>query len=458
MQQADCEKLVGWMLNEGEYFSYFFFYRSIEVIVLENKDDAYNIPEGFFSLEGQIYIRVRDQEYRECIENILKTTAHQNLTKYQSLLLGLAGVLPDEVEEEIYRLRNVRLAEQGFLPFEEAVAVYSPLQLDALVQKDRASMLDFLNYDDIHSLVPLLPLAQIRTHNLVLEVIGGIGDPLLLDRLRLEFAGLVNRILIADLLIPHEMENFYKASLKAARIINLAVEKASGHDQARTEDILRHHNLITLFRAGYGLIMKLHWETERWFKQSWFNGQDLKPDFWGEEWGGILYGLLLKRPVYYIGSKESDEYRDFERLTELSNCMEVICRLMVLDSLFERLAKIYKVDESIIKSPEITYRPMLFNLWARLFLKLEPSISSVSIEQAKLFFSKLREDENEYQYKDIFIKDFIGYVIGSDPEASAILKEVLSIIWMDFIEEYQKVDINDLDARYSRFLYIGNPK
>ena len=33
--------------------------------------------------------------------------------------MGLSGVAPAEVEEEMYRRRNVRLSEDGFLPYEE---------------------------------------------------------------------------------------------------------------------------------------------------------------------------------------------------------------------------------------------------------------------------------------------------------------------------------------------------
>jgi len=61
------------------------------------------------------------------VEGILKTMAGEDLLKYHSLLTGLAGVLPADLKEDMYRLRNVRIAEHGFLPREEALLVYAPL-------------------------------------------------------------------------------------------------------------------------------------------------------------------------------------------------------------------------------------------------------------------------------------------------------------------------------------------
>ena len=123
LQLADSRRLIKWLLGEGETFTCYHVFRSIELIVIGDDDEAYSLPEGFFSLDGKIYIRVIDSKHQETIESIIREIARQDFTRYQSLILGLGGLLPAETEEKMYRMKNVRLAEHGFLPFEEAVSV-----------------------------------------------------------------------------------------------------------------------------------------------------------------------------------------------------------------------------------------------------------------------------------------------------------------------------------------------
>ena len=459
LKQADCRKLVKWLFSEGQYLAHYHFFRTLEVVVINDKDEVFDIPEGFFSLDGVFYIRVLDPQYRQSMEHIIRVMADENTNKYQALLLGLAGVLPAEVEEEIYRLRNVRLAEHGFLPYEEAIAVYAPLDPAVLEKEERQDFLEIIHDSEIRATVPLMPLSQTGTQNVFIDVVGHIGDPIFLDRLRLEFAGLANQILSADGAITPDMEGLVEACKKAARLINLAIERACSRDLLSAEKLLRSHSLVTLFRVGFGMGLKLKWEVESWLKGSWFYGQGLEPGFWGGYRGGILKGLLKKRPQVFIGSEQREEYKDFEWISELSECLDILRELMVLDGLLEKLVESHPLKEEIIHSPELTFHPILFNLWARLLLNMEPSFSGISLEKAKSLFSRLRGRSRKPPYrmdnfKGHFVRNFMAYVSDADPEAASILEYTLSRIWEEFSDEHEYVSVNDLEGRYSRFLMI----
>jgi hypothetical protein len=82
-------------------------------------------PEGFITFDNLYYIGIADKENAEEIEQLLRHLALYDHNKFQALLLGLQGTIPAELEEELYRLKGVRLAEEGYLPFEEAVSVYA---------------------------------------------------------------------------------------------------------------------------------------------------------------------------------------------------------------------------------------------------------------------------------------------------------------------------------------------
>ena len=461
LQQADSRRLARWLFGEGEALGSYHFFSSLEVVIKSKKDEVYDLPEGFFTLDGIFHIKIIDSEYRETIETIIREMAEADFNRYQAFLSGLAGVLHAEMEEEIHRLRNVRLAEHGFLPSEEAVSVYALLEPEALGVEKKLALPDILLDDEVRAIVPISPLHNAGTKNRLMEAVLKTKDPLFLDRIRLEFAGLCNQIMSAEGLLVPEFDVLIRTCRKAASYLNLALERLCGREVSKAEQILRGHSLVELFRVGFGLALKMKWEAERWLKESWFHGQGLDAGFWGEPWGGILAGMLERRPQLYAGLKGEEEYRDFEWLSELGECLKVLRRLMVLDSLLERLSGFYPMDEGLIRSPEVTFRPLLFNLWSRLRLNVKPCFSGISPGQAKDFFRQLRAGSNNPPYRmggfeETFVGDFMAYASDTDAEAASILKETLSLIWKDFMEEYQFVNIDDLDGRYLRHISIAS--
>jgi len=459
IQQADCRRLVRWLFSEGEYLGFYHFFRSVEVVVVNSEDEGYDIPEGFFSIDGIFHIRAIDSKYQDTIESIIRVMANEDFNRYQAFLHGLAGVLPAEVEEEMYRLKNVRLAEHGFLPYEESLKIYAPLNPEDLIREKRPSLPGIFLDDGGTAMVPVSHLHHADSKNMLTETISRSTDPLLLDRLRLEFASLCNQILSADSIMVHEVDVLIKTCRKAAGFLNLALEKLCGKDISSAEEVLKDHPLESLFRVGFGLALKLKWEAERWLKGSWFLSQGLDPAFWGEHWGGILSGLKEKRPRFYMGLEEGEEYREFEWLSELGACMKVLRSLMVLDSLMERLTELYPSNNVLTKSPEMTFHSLIFNLWGRLLLKMAPSFSGLSLVQAKDLFHLLRAGRSTRPYEmpgfeEVFIQDFMAYVSNSEPEAVSILKETLALIWEEFRNEYQWISVNDLDGRYSKYITI----
>ena len=124
----------------------------------------------------------------------------------QTLLPELGDVLPAVVEEEMSRLRNVRLAEHGFFPFEEALSVYDPLDPESLGNGKNPELPPITFDGEMRAMVPVSPLHLSGIKNTFIEAASRMMDPLLLDRIRLEFAGLCNQILSAEGLLVHGLE------------------------------------------------------------------------------------------------------------------------------------------------------------------------------------------------------------------------------------------------------------
>jgi hypothetical protein len=458
LHQASGVRLAKWLFGEGENLAFYHFSKAIDVVVTTNKDEPQDLPPGFFSMDGVFHVRVRDPRQREAMEPLIRTMAATDYLRYQALLLGISGVLPAELEEEMYRRRNVRLAEHGFLPYEESISVYAPLDPER-IKVEKGRLLSDLPFDpEVRSLVPTAPFEEARSGNLLMQAAGLVHDPLFLDRIHLEFAGLCNQIHSADGMERHELGDLIGTCRKAAQYVNLALERLCGTDLPAAEQVLRSHPLVTLFRVGFGLAIKVKWEAERWYRGSWSVRQGLDPSFWGDRWGGALAGLLSERPKFYAGPGSEEEYKDFEWLSELSQSMAVLRRLMVLDGLIEKLTE-RAPGEALLPGPESAFYPLLFNSWGRDLLGLPPGLSGLSLKEAKRFLSILRGNRRKAPYamggfEEKFVAHFMSAASHADPEAALVLKETLSLIWREFVEEYQDVALASLDEKYIRFISI----
>ncbi len=459
LQRSDPERLTKWLFTDNQALAYLYLFRSVHVEI-RDENEAYDLEQGFITLDGLFYIKVLKEEQRETVEGILKTMAGEDLLKYHSLLTGLAGVLPAELEENMYRLRNVRIAEHGFLPREEALLVYAPLGLNIIQQKDSPEMVEPAFDEERLDLAPYTPFYFSKSQNLLTKSASRITDSRLLDRIRLEFAGLCNQVLSADGLVIDDIDVLRKTGLKAAGYLNLALEEMSGKDIGAAEELLRKNRLISLFRMGFGLAQKLKWEAERWLKKSWFDHNDMGYGFWGDEWGNTLAGLMEKRPQYYCGPEGGREYRDFEQASDLTAVRKILHRLIGLDKMLGQLTVTCPFNKKDAQTYDQTVHSLLFTLWARQMLDLKPSFEAISLKQARQFFDQLRKGDESppYQmlgFEDVFVKDFMVSASGFEPEDAATLKDTLSLIWQEFCQEYDWVDVDALDPRFSKYILIS---
>ena len=459
LQRSDPERLAKWLFTDGQALAYLYLFRNVHVEA-RDEDEAYDLEKGFITLDGLFYIKVLKEEQRETVEGILKTMASEDLLKYHSLLTGLAGMLPAELEEDMYRLRNVRIAEHGFLPREEALLVYAPPDQKFIEQRESPEMVDPVLDEKNLDLAPYTPFHFSKSQNLLTKSASRITDGRLLDRIRLEFAGLCNQILSADGLVIDDIEVLRKTGLKAAGYLNLALEEMSGKDIGAVEELLRKNRLIFLFRMGFGLAQKLKWEAERWLKKSWFDYNGMGYDFWGDDWGNTLAGLMEKRPQYYCGPEGEGEYRDFEQAADLTAIRKILHGLIRLDKMLAQLTVTCPFNKKDDQTYDQTLHSLLFTLWARQMLDLKPSFEAITLKQARRFFDVLRagDERPPYQmlgFEEVFVKDFMVSASGFEPEDAASLKDTLSLIWQEFCKEYDWVDVDALDPRFSKYILIS---
>jgi len=141
LYRSDARRTIKWLIEQKADLLTLFLYKNIEVRVCEHDQDPSEFGEDFFTLDSVFYVRITGplfdseselgdierKKYRVFLTKLIQSLAAFDHVAYQTLLLEATYTIPAESEEEAYRLRNVRLSEKGFLPFEEAVGVYQPL-------------------------------------------------------------------------------------------------------------------------------------------------------------------------------------------------------------------------------------------------------------------------------------------------------------------------------------------
>ncbi|HQO14975.1 MAG TPA: DUF6178 family protein, partial [Smithellaceae bacterium] len=454
LRRADAARLAAWAFEEQSALVSLALLRKTEIIFKEEEDE-WDVPPGYFTLDGSFYIKTWDSSEAQLVEDFLRVLAGTDYSSYRALLLQLTSVLPAEIEEELYRMRSGRLAEQGFAPFEEALEVYAPLDVNALQTEAKPLLPGALVEAEKKNLVPSASLSGIKNFELLNDAMGMITDPLEADRVRLEFAALCNKLIAADAFsCIDDYENLLRVGGQAAGYLHIVTEMLCGGKPREAAQLLRDHSLATIFRVGFGFALKLQWRARRWLGQNWSAQIGKGPDFWGTPWSDALAGLLFPRPLYFERSRPDREYRHFESVEELRETEALLDQAEALDRMLARL----EASASATNNCEKFY-PLLFNRWARHLLDLEPSFAPLSRAQAIEFFSILRRGETSVpytmeRYRGVFLNEFLQGAAGLDAKTTLSLRAALNEIWQAFCREYENIRSADLDARWSPYLLI----
>ncbi len=459
LQKADPERLPEFLYgDDGSLLSHLFFSKIIDLKIKDNDD--FVPPEGYVTFDNLFYIKILAGEQSQDVEAILKNMALLDHNRFQALILGIQGSIPAEIEEEMYRLKSLRLAEEGYLPFDEAAEIYAYLKSDILKKDSSEYILNIPEDDESRALVPITPFITARADDLFALAAGGIGDHLVLDRLRLEFGGLCNRILSADRIKFESVDDLIGVCRKAGGYINIGLEKMSKGNRGIAEEFLKNHPLTILFRAGFSQALELKWQAKRWLQSSWFAKKGLDPDFWGNVPGGALKGVLLEKPLYYSEQKERDPFRDFESLDEIIETKTILDQLDLLDRLADNLIGEKKLpDPEAAGRKDITIYSLLITFWIKKIMGLPEDFMPLSLKDAKQAFEKLREGEisSPYKmsgYKMLFIEFFRSFSFLEEKYRSGFVSETIFQLWNRFADEYSMIDTPDLDPKYSKYLLI----
>lgn len=456
--KADPERSLIWGLHEHTELIELHLFKHIEVRIKEEDESPSDFGEGYFSPDGLFYVRIKDEKYDQTIREFLQHLAQHDLNKFHKVLVELAGLLPAEVEERLYRLRNLRLAEKGFLPFEEAVGIYQYLNPESLLEKEPQPR-KVTGEEQRPQPVPVSTSLLVQDRGLFYVSLKQIEETNILERLQIELTALCNQIISADGLVVRDKESLAGVVRKACGYLSMGIEGGAGGDPQKAAHLLQEFPLHHIFRVGYGAALKLRWQTERWQKESWFVKQAFGLSFWEDDWGGILEGLGKKRPLFYTSLSEGGPYREFKSAEDITHCQRAVDQIMALDHLLSLLFAQHDLAVPVQAYHPVTYKNLILTCWARHHLGLSEETRPIVVEELKSFFRNLWAKRARPRLVDTRMRQaFLDWLqMRADKPIAEILGRVgktFDLLFEELEKEYGSVSLKDLDPKYVKHFLV----
>jgi hypothetical protein len=473
LSRADPKRCINWMVDRKTDILEYYLFKNIEVKLREHDQDPSEFGDDFFTHDNIYYVRLRghpladahgageaveilEKQYQEFLAKLIAGLADFDHITYQKILLEAANVIPAETEEEAYRRRNVRLAEKGFLPFEEAIRIYHPLKpADLKTQVSKS----YQTKSSPHLLtsVPQHSTRMLEEDNLFARALNQISVDQDIEHLQIEFASLCNQIIAADQRPIPDRNALKEVVKKASGYVSIGLERLTGeseksqiHKKKYSAAFIRQYLLADLFRVGYGQALGLKWRAEKWLANCWFAGQGLPLTFWGEAWLGVLGGLLIKRPLFFDNYRSGKIYREFfsrDDITETETSLNDIVA-------FDDLLSLMSINLAPLSSYGfLIFKNLILTLWARHVCGLSEDPHPLTLNQFKGFFDQLGPAETKPKkisqaMKESFLNWLCARTTLKDYEIAEKLGHVFENLFKEIESEYGAVSTDDLDPRY----------
>jgi hypothetical protein len=405
------------------------------------------------------------EQRKKFISKFCEYLANFDHKLYQNVLVEATHLIPAETEEDCYHRRNVRLAEKGFLPFDEAIGIYQPIKPQDLANQSAKPV---ARPADRSSLVPVsqYPIRMLKEDNHFTVALTAIDSRDVESQIQAEFANLCNQIIVADHKTIREREALRDIVKKSCGYISIGLERLAEDkttvDPRKSAALITRYPLLQIFKVGYGGALTLKWRAENWLSQCWFARNGLRLTFWGEQWLGVLGGLLLKKPLYYDNYKIGVLYREFTSLEDIEAMEDIFNQVIAVDDLLSLMP----ID---LERPSsygfLTFKNLILTLWARQYLKLSTEkLKPLTLNEFKPFFEELlpgQPTKGSDQIRKIpqeMKQNFLDWLAADtglkDFEITGRLGQILENLFEEIESELGRVTIKDLDSRYIQLFLL----
>jgi hypothetical protein len=293
----------------------------------EEPDDANEAPimptpDRFFLLE-----LFGDDETQRLTGQLVEDLYRADPDLARHTIMAARSEPPAELEEQSYRWRAGRLADQGYVDFHEALDLFRPLDAEQ-VQIGEGTEERIVG--DEPSQLPLAIAEEVLGRGFLARAMAAIEEPGEAERLEAALAVLVNKVLAAGRAKPGQAEVVRRGALYATATLSLGLETVARGDLARAQQALRTTSLHRLFRVGYTVTLKLARLARALAARSVTAGSPAKE---------LVAGLCSPRPLFARAADEppAPGMRPFESQADLRRAGEILTGLTLRVALAEGL-------------------------------------------------------------------------------------------------------------------------
>ena len=404
---ADPDRFLRWIQHDHTEFIEWYLFNNIQIRALDPDEEPADIPDAFMTLDNIFYFRFlsrsedmelpedgtdpsgSDEKCYQFITQLLEKFYAEDPIQYYGMMLEAQTVIPAETEEDEFRMRNVRMAEKGFLPFDEAVGIYQPIKPDAvpnrinLSEKNDESMLP----------IPAYISGMLTQDNLFVRSLVQLEQDPVLSEIQTELASLTNQMVIADQKHIASRADIEAIVKKVVGYLTIGLECLSEEkplDAVHCAALIQSRTLSGIFRLGYGAALELKWTAQKWMKQSWFSAQKLTIGFWGEEWVGVLGGLLIKKPLFFDNYQTGVIYREFQSMEDVIKTRTSLNQIMGFDHILGAMTDdLAPFLQAIPSRKQLSYQNLVLTRWAQFCLELPPEAIPIPMDRFVIFFRDL---------------------------------------------------------------------
>ncbi|MBI4382574.1 MAG: hypothetical protein HY579_00890 [Nitrospinae bacterium] len=266
LDQCSDPQALNWFLTEEFEPKVMVLQSLIKVCKRDEMTDRYEGTEDLphITLDGVYDIYFKVPEARPALEKTLKLLRTDCEKVYLSLMEAAIWYPVTPTVESAYRWRVFRAAERGIPEFEEAIAIYSRLDPEAL-KTGTPSPEDF-SEGGKYAAAPRYPLADADGSAFFGQCLGLIADAARTEAIRWELVYLANKVIVADRRDPSTLETQTAVMRKVLGYVNIGLEAGAEGDIHKGEKLLERAWIQSLFQAGYGQLLHLKWQAETLLK------------------------------------------------------------------------------------------------------------------------------------------------------------------------------------------------
>ena len=269
IEKANDRQLLHWLLTEDFDQKVMVLQSLIKVFKQDEMTDQYDGVEELehFTLDGVFDIFAKVPDAAPLLKNLFKLLYVEDQKVFYALMEAVIWYAVTPTVETAYRWWHSRVEEKGILSYDEAIEVYSLLDVDSL-KLEAPSHEVFVDPEAPYAVAPVHPLTDTDSSTFFGQCLAMMKNHGRVNAICGELMYLANKVMVADQQEFGNMDSHHETMRKVLGYINIGLELGAGGDIAKGESLLNQTWMQSLFQVGYAGIMRLKWEGEKLIKEN----------------------------------------------------------------------------------------------------------------------------------------------------------------------------------------------